>query len=241
MDLAAAKPILSSLLVRLPPISERRYMGSCLGIVKELMLSSGETLEELQIMCASFPTEFLNFSPMVQLRKLKISGENEFSLPQLLGILRSIDYPKMLPSLSTVSRIVRYSSERLLNPLGNDDAVAGIMHQSTTVQQLSVLADFAELTFQDLSSIFPELSSVQVFLPPSTAGPIPYGDLFAFWPQLEVLCVTEGAEASTMNFDSLFLGIDPEEVEILREMDDESLDKIHIVPTRPSLLTMLRK
>ena len=86
LELAAAKPKLSRLLVRLPPNLGSRYIESCLSIAKELMKSGHDTLEKLLIACASFPTEFLNFPRMVHLRKLKISGETGLSLPQLLAV-----------------------------------------------------------------------------------------------------------------------------------------------------------
>ena len=241
-DLAEAEPKLASLCVQVPPSSERRHLESCLGIVEELMTSSSETLKELLLFVVGFSTRFLYCPPMVHLKELKIFGRNGLPVFQFLAMLRCINYPKMLPSLSQVYVNVRLNDEDVQNPWGNDNAVANVMYSATTVQELTVAgADFNELRFQDLSTIFPEVSILWATAPWGTQRPIPYDDLFASWPRLEVLHVTEGTEALRMNLDSQFLGIDPEEVEILREMDDNSLEKVHIVPTRPCLLTMQRK
>ena len=43
------------------------------------------------------------------------------------------------------------------------------------------------------------------------------------------------------NSDAEFLGINEEEVDLLRQMDDTSLELINIVPIRPSVRTMPRK
>ena len=74
---------------------------------------------------------------------------------------------------------------------------------------------------------------------PRTA--LPYGDVWSYWPQLESIEVMERCESLGVDFDGQFLGINPEEVELLGELDDESLEKLNIVPIRPSVLTMQRK
>ena len=70
--------------------------------------------------------------------------------------------------------------------------------------------------------------------------PVLHEDLWAAWPELEIVDVRESENALGMNFDSQFLGIHPEEVECLRKLDDESLGKMNIVPVQPSILTMSR-
>ena len=43
------------------------------------------------------------------------------------------------------------------------------------------------------------------------------------------------------NFDAEFLGINPEEVNVLRDETEKLLDKVNLVPIRPSILTLLCK
>ena len=51
----------------------------------------------------------------------------------------------------------------------------------------------------------------------------------------------EHREALRWNFDAEFLGINSEDVEILRQLDDASLEEINIEPVRPSVLKLSRK
>ena len=95
-------------------------------------------------------------------------------------------------------------------------------------------------TFQDLSKIFPNVTELYVW--PSRSPFIQYADLWASdWSKLELLSLDEGRAALEENFDAEFLGMYPEEVDLLRELDDAALQTLHIVPVRPSILTMKSK
>ena len=48
--------------------------------------------------------------------------------------------------------------------------------------------------------------------------------------------VEEVGDRIDRNFDFEFLGVNIEELEILREFDDEALEDVNIVPIRPSIL-----
>ena len=107
VKLAQARPALSKLFVRAPFDSDR--MKKVLLAGEKLLQSSCKTLRELQMGDLKFPFTFLDFPPMVSLKKLIISTEFEseqqyeqFTASQLLALLRSIDYTNLLPSLSTV-------------------------------------------------------------------------------------------------------------------------------------------
>ena len=68
---------------------------------------------------------------------------------------------------------------------------------------------------------------------------IPYDSVWAGWLHLESVRLVEGPLEE--NYDAEVLGIFDDEVERLRQEDDETLVKMHIVPIRPSVLTMTRK
>ena len=82
------------------------------------------------------------------------------------------------------------------------------------------MADFSVLTIGDLSQIFPQLSSIKIQSTSMAARAVPFGDLWACWPQLEFIDTVAGERIGGGNLDAEFLGINPEEVEILGSLND---------------------
>ena len=70
---------------------------------------------------------------------------------------------------------------------------------------------------------------------------MPYGMLWAYWPQVEFMEIKESHVKYSENFDEEFLGINGEEANLLDELDDEALEMMNLVPIRPCTLTMPRK
>ena len=64
--------------------------------------------------------------------------------------------------------------------------------------------------------------------------PTPYEELWAYWPEVQAVELIEDLRG---NYDAEFLGIYPEEVQILRGMDEEFLEQLNLVPIQPSVLT----
>ena len=95
---------------------------------------------------------------------------------------------------------------------------------SLSVQHLQVTGDFSVLKVQELCQIFPNVTSLYISPVLDHKPAIPYGDIWACWPDLESLSIYEGAEVFRKNLDSEFLGIYPEEVELLRQLGDEALE-----------------
>ena len=58
---------------------------------------------------------------------------------------------------------------------------------------------------------------------------------------METIRLIESFDAWEENFDAEFLGLNPAEIEVLRELDDASLQTLHVAPVRPSVLTMQSK
>ena len=87
----------------------------------------------------------------------------------------------------------------------------------------------------------PKALSLRTSVNMSSGSSSPFASLWLQLPQLESFHLIDSIVLATENFDAEFLGIHDEEVERLRQEDDETLEKIHIVPIRPSVLTMTRK
>ena len=192
-----------------------------------------------------YPLGIPTLPALVSLRKLRVDIDD--NVPKLLNVLRSIDYPNLMPALSKVRLNVYRNSfmEGENHWVGPDPAPFIPSRASTSVNFLELEADYRMLSLRDVGKIFPDVRTFVlrhpipfVTLPPLPLAP--YADLWASWPKLETITVNDTEHLRT-NCDAQFLGINPEEVEILRELDDESLERLNIVPVRPSVLTMLRK
>ena len=169
LKLAEAKPALSRLSVSAPLNSE--CMGTCIQVTEKLLTSSCNTLKEFEMNHLNFPFSFLNFPPLIRLKQITISTQfqseqryQEFTARQLLSILRSIDYPVSVPSLSSVTiqaqEVISIPEERV-NPWVNiDEQVLAETRPAATVQRLDVTGDFRHLTFQVLSQVFPNLTQL---------------------------------------------------------------------------------
>ena len=249
LKFARARPTLSRLSVSAPMKSE--HMGSLLRVAEELLTSSCKSLKEFQMNHVNFPFSFLTFPPLLRLKKLTIStqfqsgpGDQKVTARQLLAVLRSIDYPRMAPSLNAVhihaEEVIGIPEEEKVNPWVKleEQAIAQTL-PAITVQRLEVTADFGHLTFQDLRQIFPNLTNLKAAALQTSS--IPYRDVWSSLPELKIVHLLDIDYSLTGNFDSEFLGIYPQEVELLRELDDRALEKIQVVPIRPCVLTMARK
>ena len=246
-ELAQAGPALSLLLANAPSAPGQQYMANFLNVLENLLRSSCKTLGNLMMGPELPPLRFLDCPPLIHVTSLNIDLQDVSD--RLVGILRSINYPKLLPSLCSVST----GLPGLMNYLDLDPAVATNawlnmdevepnVYPSKTVEVLSFPAEFNQQIGEGVRQIYPALK--YLILRGSTqieTNEICYEDLWAFSPHLAYVTVVLGVRALEGNFDAEFLGINPQEVEILRDLDDESLEKIQIVPIKPSILTMSGK
>ena len=232
LALVEADPRLSKLFLSAPCYSERRYMTSFFHVLQRLLVSSCETLKTIAIVGTNIPLNSLTCPPLVAVKFLDVST-NPSPKDNLLMLFRSINYPKLLPALFQVT--MYYYNYRTTSYVVSN--VPFESHPSTSLKSFRFDAQLM-LPLQELSQSFPNVSLVSISSKPRV-GAIPYKDLWACWDQLEVILVEE--QDLSENFDMDFLGIDPEEVDVLRELDDASLERMHIVPIRPSILTKPRK
>ena len=224
------------------------YMRSLISVTGKLLSSSCKTLETLIVHPQIFPLlNLFTFPRMINVRTIDIFATN--TSPHLLHVLRAIDFPKLFPVLSEVSVDVKSvfdPNNPVPNPWANEEGAQVVpVNPSTTVKSLDITAEFDLLTVVEVSRIFP--NTVKLVLwgdigqPTNLAFSALYRDVWASWPYLESVSLGEHGAALRWNFDAEFLGINSEEVEILRQLDDDSLEKINIVPVRSSLLTLSGK
>ena len=236
LQLDNSGPSLSNLTLTVPSFHDRRYIRSFLRVLEMLLTSSCKTLEKLHMGNVNFPFSLINFPPLLILKNFWILS-TELRQEQLINILRSVDYPRLFPGLENVSVQAGVDEDLQQEPWLYDDAARLELRPLTMVQHLSVTANFDTAILQDLGELFPNARDLRAT--PLIAQPtsIRYAELWATWPHLHQIWLTEGG-VTWRNFDAEFLGIYPEEIEMLRELDDESLEKMHIVPPRPSILTL---
>ena len=245
--LALAEPALSSLWLLAPSESGSRYKRSFINVLEKLLSSSCQTMEALTMSSPTFPLNILSISPLVNLRSMTFLEDGTAS--HLLHNLRAVDYTKLLPALLEVK--IAVGSEVGPNDIimnhweEQQEAQLVQVHPSATVKHLSVRAEFNLLTFEDLSPIFPNVVNLeldaQLMHPLSPNASAVWRDLWACWPHLESVSLDYQRGALRWNFDAEFLGVHSEEVEILRGMDKPSLEKLNLVPIRPSVLIFSRK
>ena len=242
LEIAQAAPQLSSLRFSAPSDEDDAFMGSFLRILELLLISSSRTLKELNMSAFVFPFTFIDVPSMTHV-KILIIEEPSAEAGQLLSVLRSIDYPKMLPVLNEVRLNLllqeQLEEEPVENPWESNIAAAEAQLQfcpSTSVKILEVKADLVRVTFQDLRKIFTNVRAIEAAT--RKVDTVQYKKLWCSWPQLESISLEEGGAALKKNFDATFLGIYPEECDLLRELDEKSLENMNIVPIRPCILTM---
>ena len=242
LEIAEARPQLSGLSYDVPSEGDSAVMGSFLRVHENLLSSSCKTLETLNINTFMSPLTFLVLPPMTNV-KILIIEEPSAEAGQVLSLLRSVDYPKMLPVLNYVR--LNLLTEEDMEPNENHwvtkAAAAEAQLQfrpSTSVKVLEVNVDLVRVTFQDLRKIFPHVTAIAAAT--RKVDMVPYKQLWSCWPQLESVSL-EGGAALKKNFDATFLGINPEECDLLRELDEKLLENMNIVPIRPCILTMPRK
>ena len=245
LKLAHARPALSTLFLNAPYESERQFERSFYHVTEQLLSSSCCTLVELYMNFVIFPLNRVTFPALINLETLNMTGTA--TAQQFLNAVNSIDFPKLLPNVKVVvvaSGLSVYDDNDLGQPLFpqvNIDIPVCANQPSTTVEKLVLDFDVNPVGLQYFGRMFPNVKKIEVT--PRNIGStfISYQDLWTSWPHLESVELFEGTGALQRNFDAEFLGINPEEVQILRGESEEFLNKLNLVPIRPCILTLLGK
>ena len=236
LKVAKAKPALSVLTVtntfEIWPRQNERYFH----VLKQLLTSSWKTLKKLYVNSVKFSFNKLPTPKLVALKKLTL--EARAPLQEKLEFLQSIEYPDLMPVLEKVKIDDYFQPQYLSTDLEDYGAPAAELRPSKTVKSLKLTMDVYPLILYRFSEIFPIVNNLNIHPRSVHTESIPYEILWACWPNLEFIYLLEGNDAVNCNFDAAFLGVHPEELDVLKELDDESLERINIVPVRPSIMTM---
>ena len=187
--LALAGPALSYLYFSAPwSVPTLQFMRSYIYVVEKIFASSCKSLKSFNMASPIFPLDKLKFPPLINVREISFSTED--TSPHLLHVLRSIDYPTLLPALHKVEVSVdmTFRPDNLMNPWENSEAGQVVqVHPSTTVKHLDISADFSVIPFKEFSQIFPNLVHLDATLvqPVDPAASASHIDLWAAWPYLE--------------------------------------------------------
>ena len=102
-----------------------------------------------------------------------------------------------------------------------------------------------KIKLAQIKQVFPRVLELELTLSQTQLDGediLPLSDIWEQWPNLEELKITGERKGAPRNYDASFLGINEEEVELLRQTCDEGhLRALNIVPIRPSLLAMPSK
>ena len=237
LKVAQAQPALSVLTVTNSFEREcHEKKESSLYVLEQLLTSSWKTLEKLYVENVRFSLSELAVPPLACLKKLTL--DTRAPLQEKLEFLQSIEYPDLMPALSKVKIDGLLQPDYSSNDLENDGAPMVELRPSETVKSLKLKMDVFPLILYRFSEIFPAVNSLNIRPRNIHTESIPYNILWACWPNLESIYVLEGEDAMNCNFDAAFLGVHLEELDVLKELDDESLERVNIVPVRPSIMTM---
>ena len=179
----------------------------------------------------------LSTNPLKNLTNFSVSAREEDSSDQLWYVLASIDSAKMMPKLKEMELGLSYTGRIREWPPDNRGRFRQCEY--TGVRKLTLNLLRVTVNMQEIKAVFPHIASLELILHESED--LPCQEFWELWPDLQELEV-RGIECTlSRNFDAEFCGVHKEEAKVLREMDQEYLRAVHIVPIRPSLLTMRSK
>ena len=127
----------------------------------------------------------------------------------------------------------------------------GIIEDSTEAETDRQLRKFRLcLTMENFSSGLvqliknsPYLEHLEILADGQTSCGLPYHDVFRLWPELKTLVIRGHVSCDQVlqNVDADFCGIHQEELELMRAMEVQELEKFQLVPIGPCVTTMKRE
>ena len=178
----------------------------------------------------------LNHS-LKNLQYLRVSSDGEVAFGQLWQILASIQGDKMMPQLAELTlQLTCFGPTREWPPKYHGEHVR---YTYTSLRKLTLFLTCLTANLVEIKAAFPHVIALELYLCQSEYAPC--GEVWELWPNLEQLKLSVTWITVRKNYDAEFCGIHKEEVELLREMDDEFLRTVQIVPIRPSLLIYYAK
>ena len=199
-----------------------------------------ESLEEFYINCSTFSTlALLSHTSLKNLSSLSLEINKNTRLAEFWNALGSIDGDRMMPKLEEIELKLALDETGRPSEWPPSNPGRQVHYSYSSVRKLTLDLTFVRVNLLEVKALFPNVTWLEVVC--SRAEHLRPSEEFRFWElwrNLEDLDI-DGIILGR-NYDADFCGINEEEVELLREMNDDEdyLQSVHIVPIRPSLLTM---
>ena len=204
-------------------------------LLTSLLRTSRQGLEAVTTNCLPFLSILLT-RPLINLVRLNAGTEEGRRIDEFWGILSTANIQQLAPKLCEVQIDLRYLD--FTDGLGQWPKNHAI-YECRNVRKLTVSVEHVDLDATALKCVFPNVCWLKLDI--DKAKSLPCQALWELWPQLEHIEVCGEGNTLTHNYDAEFCGIHDEEAELLRKMDNKYLRRVHIVPIRPSVVTMRGK
>ena len=249
MLLAQSRPTLSKLRVFMYKfLYDHHIPFNCLQIAQSLLQSSCKSIVELSVMPACVLKE-ISFAPLENLTFLSLSSCNESG--HIMTTLQLIEFGRLFPKLQRVEVSASDQQAQDLevparHPEFNNEGEWDHdwdpqSFSTTTTTALTLTGHIRSFSFRQLHKSFPAVVDLSTKPGMSDAHTVPYALIFRLWPNLRTLAITGTTVDQLRNCDAEFCGINQEEVELLKSVDEEHLRDVYIVPVRPCVTTMSSK
>ena len=223
--------------------------------LKKLFAACHQTLEIISIETV-YPISWLSCPPLQNSRKLKL--KTTFGPLQAFSkTLVVIDYGRTMPGLEEVvikmadfvdmdSTSGEYFSGNKAWPSVDEEIMikGDRLGCSHSVRKLTLDLHVKTINMPVLKNLFPDLSSMEIKAKHSVRlkrDSLPLVEIFQLWPNLEGLKIAGANNFLRRSYDADLCGIHEGEADHLRTMETRFLERVQIVPIRPSLLTMPSK
>ena len=228
------------------------------NMLERVLQTCHETLEFICVTGLLNPLGRISFSPLINLTKIKMerSHATQTGTEKFWRDISSIDYRRRMPELAEIEIIDTNRPMYYMDESDNLEA-RGLMEWPTSAAGPLVPPEFSSnahklilylpdknLNLIPIKSLAPDLTSLEIKIYKFfhlSVDVAPFSDIWTLWPQLVELKVNVSARRPNRNYDADFCGIFEEEAEVLRGQNEEYLQKVHVVPIRPCVLTMARK
>ena len=234
-----------------------RHPARRLESALELMLRIGhESLECIELY-DPYPLGRLFHPPLRSLNSLIVNSGRWWKAGQdsVWRVIAGINFQRAMPHLKEIQIYLEAARYRY-RLVGNDDhqnvwpAVSGnlVPHCCDTVFKLELTVDCQQINISALQTMFPNVLhlSFAIYVRGRKKSNFELlKKIWESWPHLLDIEIStdhqvpsSGAKSLMLRYDANFLGIHEEEAEVLGQQDDDYLRSVHIVPLRPSLLTI---
>ena len=220
-------------------VEEGRRQELC-TVLTQLLESCQESLEQFELHVYEFHVlPLLTSNALTNLSNFTLETMDETGIQELWNSFVSIDSDQMMPNLRKVVIIMNFRTEQVIEwPTIRSEV--NVHYSWSNVQKLELLAlSLVAWNMLEIRTVFPHLTSLK--LSPLEPERLLCPEFWEVWSNLQELNISGPGGVLRQNFDAEFCGINEEEAELLRDMDDEFLKRVQIVPIRPSLLTMQSK